>query len=99
MGFCYHRSAIVKTLFPRHRLLLTILFSDFRGLGVPNFSSILKFRISGQGKTFFGDGLALWITHTAFFNEGEMHGSEEKYFGIGIIFDTFKNTENLAAHR
>ena len=75
------------------------MYFGFRGLGVPVFASILKFRISGQGKSFFGDGLALWITHTAFFNEGELHGSEEKFYGVAIIFDTFKNTENLAAHR
>jgi len=68
-------------------------------LGVNSFSAIMKFRISGQAKTFFGDGIAVWITHHSYYTEGDLHGSLEKFVGIGIIFDTFKNTESLAAHR
>jgi lectin, mannose-binding 2 len=68
-------------------------------LGVPAFSGIFKFRISGQGKNFFGDGIALWITQQAYYNPGELHGSQEKFVGVGIIFDTFRNTETLSAHR
>jgi lectin, mannose-binding 2 len=68
-------------------------------LGVPAFSAILKFRISGQGKNFFGDGIAMWITQQAYYNPGELHGSQEKFVGIGIIFDTFRNTETINAHR
>lgn len=68
-------------------------------IGVPSFSSILKFRISGQGKNFFGDGLALWFVQQGYYTEGSLHGFHDKFVGIGIIFDTFKNTENLASHR
>lgn len=70
-----------------------------RALGVSSFSTILQFRISGQGKNFFGDGIALWITQNSYHMDGIIHGSAEKFVGVGIIFDTFKNTENLAAHR
>jgi mannose-binding lectin 2 len=70
-----------------------------KAVGVPNMSSILKFRISGQGKLFFGDGIGWWIVQQSYYNEGDLHGFQEKYVGIGIIFDTFKNTENLANHR
>jgi mannose-binding lectin 2 len=70
-----------------------------KALGVPEVSSILKFRISGQGKNFFGDGLAMWITDQPYYTEGNIHGYTDKFVGIGIIFDTFKNTESLAAHR
>jgi mannose-binding lectin 2 len=70
-----------------------------KSLGVPAMSSVLKFRISGQGKNFFGDGLAMWIVQQGYYSEGTLHGFHEKFVGIGIIFDTFKNTENLAAHR
>lgn len=70
-----------------------------KALGVSDFSSILKFRISGQGKNFFGDGIGFWIAQQSYYSEGDLHGSVEKFVGIGIIFDTFKNTENLAAHR
>jgi len=68
-------------------------------LGVSSFSTILKFRISGQGKAFFGDGIGFWIVHQGYYTEGDLHGFQERFIGVGIIFDTFKNTENLAAHR
>jgi len=70
-----------------------------KSIGVPSFSSILKFRISGQGKTFFGDGLALWIVKQSYYTEGDVHGYNEKFVGIGIIFDTFRNTESYDKHR
>ncbi len=70
-----------------------------KAIGVPSFSAIFKFRISGQGKSFFGDGIGLWITQQGYYVDGNLHGSKESFYGIGIIFDTFKNTENLAAHR
>ena len=62
-------------------------------------SAILKFRIAGQGKTFFGDGIGIWFVQQGYYTEGNLHGSTEKFTGVGIIFDTFKNTENAAAHR
>lgn len=70
-----------------------------KALGVDTFSAILKFRISGQGKNFFGDGIGFWISQNSYWKEGDLHGINEKFVGVGIIFDTFKNTENLAAHR
>jgi mannose-binding lectin 2 len=70
-----------------------------KGLEVKSMSSILKFRISGTGKQFFGDGLAMWVTTQGYYLEGDLHGFQEKFTGIGIIFDTFKNSENLHAHR
>jgi hypothetical protein len=36
---------------------------------------VLTFRISGQGKKFFGDGMALWCMQQAYFVEGDFHGS------------------------
>eukprot|EP00596_Hydrurales_sp_CCMP1899_P007064 CAMPEP_0119038746 /NCGR_PEP_ID=MMETSP1177-20130426/7849_1 /TAXON_ID=2985 /ORGANISM="Ochromonas sp, Strain CCMP1899" /LENGTH=382 /DNA_ID=CAMNT_0007001727 /DNA_START=180 /DNA_END=1329 /DNA_ORIENTATION=- len=68
-------------------------------LGINSFSSIIKFRISGKGKDFFGDGIALWFVQQGFYNEGEVHGFQEQYVGVGIVFDTFKNTEDPASHR
>jgi mannose-binding lectin 2 len=62
-------------------------------------SAILKFRISGQGKNFFGDGLAFWITTSGYYLEGDLHGFDEKFTGIAIIFDTFKNAETIHSHR
>lgn len=70
-----------------------------KNLGVDKFTSTLKFRISGQGRSFFGDGIGLWVTNSAYYTEGDLHGSQEHFYGVGIIFDTFKNTESLAQHR
>lgn len=68
-------------------------------LEISSFSSIIKFRISGKGRDFYGDGIALWIVQQGYYNEGEIHGFQEQYIGVGIVFDTFKNTENVASHR
>jgi mannose-binding lectin 2 len=68
-------------------------------LAVDSFSAILKFRISGQAKNFFGDGIALWIMQQSYYKEGSLHAVDEKFVGVGIIFDTFRNTETLNAHR
>lgn len=97
-----HGKAVVNTNFirvtPDRQSKKGALWTS-RPLGVSEFSTIMKFRISGQGKTFFGDGLSLWMTHQSYYEEGELHGSTERFYGVGIIFDTFKNTENSAAHR
>ena len=61
-----------------------------KALSVPEFSAVLKFRISGQGKSFFGDGLALWIVQQSFYDAGDLHGFKENFQGVGIIFDTFR---------
>jgi len=70
-----------------------------KALGVPAFSAMFKFRIAGKGEKFFGDGLAVWIVQSSSYIEGSLHGFQDKFVGIAIIFDTFKNTENLSAHR
>ena len=63
------------------------------------YQQYLTLELVDRAKNFFGDGIALWITQQGYYMEGTLHGSQEKFTGIGIIFDTFKNTENLAAHR
>lgn len=68
-------------------------------LAVDSFSTILKFRISGQGKNFFGDGIGFWIMQQSYYKEGSLHAVDERFVGLGIIFDTFKNTETLSVHR
>jgi len=52
-------------------------------LGVANMSAIIKFRISGQGKHFYGDGLGFWIVEDSDYVEGNLHGFAEKFYGIG----------------
>jgi mannose-binding lectin 2 len=64
-----------------------------------SMAAMLDFRIHGQAKTFFGDGIGLWITQSSRWLEGDFHGISEHFKGIGIVFDTFKNTEYGESHR
>ena len=68
-------------------------------LDVPSFSAVLKFRISGKGKDLFGDGMAVWLVQQGYYIEGDLHGFQDDFIGIGILFDTFRNTEHPEAHR
>ena len=61
-------NATTKTI----NILMSFLWQSKKGalwsrepLDVPSFSSILKFRISGKGKDFFGDGIALWVVRAS----------------------------------
>jgi lectin, mannose-binding 2 len=61
------------------------------------FSITLRFRISGQGKKYFGDGLSLWVTTSRRF---EAPGPAQVGFtGFGVTLDTFKNEEHGHLHR
>jgi hypothetical protein len=62
-------------------------------------SAILTFRISGQGKKLFGDGIGLWLTQFNRQQQGNLHGIDGKFVGISVIIDTFKNVEHGGKHR
>lgn len=49
----------------------------------------MEFKIHGKGN-LFGDGLALWITKQRA-QVGPVFGSIDRFEGLGIIFDTYKN--------
>lgn len=68
-------------------------------IGRREFSLVFTFRISGQGATWFGDGLALWITKEAHHVNGDNHGFTGEYTGFGLLFDTFVNTEHSGGHK
>lgn len=70
-----------------------------KGVGASEVSVALKFRISGQGKKYFGDGMALWLTDSRSYRPGDFHGATDKFKGIGVIIDTFKNSEMLSYHK
>ena len=59
----------------------------------------MKFRISGQGKKLYGDGIALWVTQQRRFNSGMVFGSTDVFTGFGILLDTFRNTESGHVHK
>ena len=56
-----------------------------------SMSAVMEFRISGQGKSLFGDGIALWLADQAYFSTGTYHGFNEYFKGVGIVIDTYKN--------
>ncbi|RLN47888.1 hypothetical protein BBJ29_003836 [Phytophthora kernoviae] len=62
-------------------------------------SAILTFRVSGQGKRWFGDGLGLWLTGQKVFTPGVNHGFTDKYKGVGVVIDTFNNPEHKGGHK
>ncbi|KAF4315837.1 hypothetical protein BBO99_00007193 [Phytophthora kernoviae] len=67
-------------------------------LGVQEFAAVFTFRISGQAKSWFGDGLALWLT-TSKYVQGDNHGFIGEFKGLGIVFDTFVNQEHGGGHK
>lgn len=49
----------------------------------------MEFRISGIN-TLYGDGFAMWLTKQRA-TQGPVFGSVDKFEGLGIFFDTYKN--------
>lgn len=68
-------------------------------LNMQEFSIIFTFRISGQAEHMGGDGIALWLTTAPSHVDGDVHGSQDRFTGIGVIFDTFENTDHPGGHR
>lgn len=67
-------------------------------LGLDEWSTTLRFRVSGQGKRLFGDGFALWFTQNKYYADGPLHGIKDTFAGFGIVFDTFRNSELAHVH-
>ncbi|KAM0665533.1 hypothetical protein NHJ13051_004379 [Beauveria bassiana] len=58
-------------------------------LTATNWEVEVEFKISGKNQ-LFGDGFAMWVTR----QRGEMgpiFGSSDKFDGLGVFFDTYKN--------
>ncbi|KAI9922000.1 hypothetical protein PsorP6_001453 [Peronosclerospora sorghi] len=62
-------------------------------------TSVITYRIHGQGFKWFGDGIGLWFTHEPSWKYGQNHGFTDKYYGFGIILDTFVNVEHRGGHK
>ena len=63
------------------------------------WSLTFRFRISGQGKRLFGDGMALWFTTHPLHREGPAHGFTDTFKGFGVILDTYVNTDPGHVHK
>ncbi|RLN32795.1 hypothetical protein BBJ28_00026525, partial [Nothophytophthora sp. Chile5] len=68
-------------------------------VGRDELSAILTFRVSGQGKRWFGDGIGLWFTGQKVYTPGVNHGFTDKYKGVGVVIDTFNNPEHKGGHK
>ncbi len=55
-----------------------------------NWEMIIQFSVHGQGKTLFGDGLAIWYTK-GYGKIGPVFGNTDYFTGLGIFFDTYSN--------
>ncbi|APA15069.1 hypothetical protein sscle_14g098390 [Sclerotinia sclerotiorum 1980 UF-70] len=58
-------------------------------LTATNWEIEVEFKVHGQGN-LHGDGWAMWLTKQRA-TEGDVFGSVDKFEGLGIFFDTYKN--------
>ncbi|KAF2763387.1 hypothetical protein EJ05DRAFT_433118, partial [Pseudovirgaria hyperparasitica] len=58
-------------------------------LTATNWEITVEFKIHGGGN-LYGDGMAMWLTRQRA-QGGKVFGSADKFEGIGILFDTYKN--------
>ena len=58
-------------------------------LTATNWQIEVEFSINGKGN-LFGDGFAMWVTKTRA-QQGDVFGMQDKFEGLGIFFDTYKN--------
>ena len=62
-------------------------------------ATVITYRIHGQGRKWFGDGIGIWFTQEPVWKNGDNHGFTDKYIGFGIILDTFHNVEHRGGHK
>lgn len=58
-------------------------------LTATNWEIEVEFKVHGTG-TLYGDGFAMWLTKQRG-QGGPVFGSVDKFEGLGIFFDTYKN--------
>ncbi|KKA28104.1 hypothetical protein TD95_002325 [Thielaviopsis punctulata] len=58
-------------------------------LTATNWEIEVEFKITGKGQ-LFGDGMAMWVTRGRA-ESGTVFGSADKFDGLGIFIDTYKN--------
>ncbi|KAH9529946.1 Vesicular integral-membrane protein VIP36 [Dermatophagoides farinae] len=63
----------------------------------PYWEVHLEFKITGHGKDLFGDGMAFWyVKHPM--QPGNVFGSADFFWGLGIFLDTYANQNGAHAH-
>ncbi|KAF1917237.1 vesicular integral-membrane protein VIP36 precursor [Ampelomyces quisqualis] len=58
-------------------------------LTATNWEIEFEFKLSGQG-SLYGDGFAMWLTKQRA-QPGNVFGHTDKFEGLGVFFDTYKN--------
>lgn len=58
-------------------------------LTATNWEIEVEFKLKGKGN-LYGDGFAMWITKQRGV-QGDVFGGVDKFEGLGIFFDTYKN--------
>jgi mannose-binding lectin 2 len=58
-------------------------------LTATNWEIEIEMKIGGSG-SLFGDGMAMWVTKDRA-EQGTVFGMKDKFEGLGIFFDTYKN--------
>lgn len=49
-----------------------------------------EFKVSGSSDSLYGDGFAFWHTNDSM-KQGPVFGSQDKFLGLGVFFDTYVN--------
>lgn len=63
------------------------------------FTTALRYRISGKGRNFFGDGFVLLFSQSPVYSTGRFFGTRGAFTGFAVVFDTYKNTEREQVHK
>jgi len=66
-----------------------------------NWELTLEFSVTGQGKSLFGDGFAVWFTEdhgSGPDHSGHALGNSEIFSGLGIFVDTYDNHQEDHGH-
>jgi len=66
-------------------------------LTAASFIIEVEFKISGSTTHLFGDGIALWLTSERA-EPGPVFGNRDRFTGIGIFLDTYKNDVSSDNH-
>ncbi|CAH3158123.1 unnamed protein product [Pocillopora meandrina] len=64
---------------------------------VKDWEMLIHFKVHGVGDTLFGDGFAFWYSKDRM-QEGDVFGSKDYFYGLGVFFDTYSNHNGEHQH-
>ncbi|TIA69021.1 hypothetical protein E3P92_03784 [Wallemia ichthyophaga] len=60
---------------------------------VSSYQVEFEFKVGGRNNHMYGDGFAMWLTQGRN-KEGEVFGSVNNFYGLGVFFDTYANSRH-----